>query len=101
MKRKTKKPGSRVARHRRKQQALGIKRIEISVPARDASLLQQIAARLRRGGSEATMLRQNLRSAAPSAATGLDLIAFLRASPLVGADLDLERDKSTGRPVEI
>lgn len=101
MKQARKKSASRVARHRRRNLALGNKRIEVSVPAQDASLLRQIAAALRRGGGEAQKLRKDLRATAPSPATGQDLIAFLRASPLVGVELDLERDKSTGRPIEL
>src|SRR5213594_4756782 len=29
------------------------------------------------------------------------IVQFFRASPLVGVDLDLERDKDTGRPIEL
>ena len=29
------------------------------------------------------------------------IVEFFRASPLVGVDLDLERDKDTGRPIEL
>lgn len=39
--------------------------------------------------------------AAVEARTGHDLVAFFRASPLVGADLQIERDRSIGRSADI
>ena len=32
--------------------------------------------------------------------TGADLLAFLRASPLVGEDMTIERDRTPGRVVD-
>lgn len=35
------------------------------------------------------------------ATTGKELVAFFRASPLVGLDIKFERDKSAGRETEL
>jgi hypothetical protein len=35
------------------------------------------------------------------AQTGEELLAFFRASPLVGEELEFDRDRSPGRPVEL
>lgn len=93
----------RVTRHRRKLARSGVKRIEVTIPAQDTTLVRDLAAALRSGGEEARKIRARLRSVAgrKQAKTGKELVAFFRASPLVGLDLEFERDKSTGRPVEL
>ena len=78
-------------------------RVNVTVPAGDAALVREVAAALRRGGEDARQVRDGL---APlfgrrRARTGRELLAFFRASPLVGEDLDLERDRSTGRPIDL
>lgn len=45
--------------------------------------------------------RHRAKTVAQSARTGAELLAFLRSSPLVGEDLDIERDPSTGRRVDL
>jgi hypothetical protein len=35
------------------------------------------------------------------ATSGSDLVAFFRASPLVGVELEVERDKSSGREIDL
>lgn len=99
----TTRPASRVARHRTKVAAGGAKRVEVTVPSRDAPLVKAIAGALRSGGEGARRIRDSLEPivSSPKARTGRDLVAFLRASPLVGADLRIERDSSTGRPVDL
>lgn len=93
----------RVARHRAKIAMTSGKRIEVTVPARDAPLVRELAAVLRAGGDDARRARKNLQSLtlARPAKTGSELVAFFRASPLVGENLVLERDRSSGRPVDI
>ncbi len=47
---------------------------------------------------------KDLRQPDPSsskAKTGSELVAFSRNSPLVGADLEFERDRSTGRSIDL
>lgn len=94
---------SRLARHRTKVAASGSKRVEVTVPSRDAALLKAIAGVLRSGGSEAKRIRESLEPivASSQAKTGAELVAFLRKSPLVESDLFVERDTSTGRSADL
>jgi hypothetical protein len=94
---------SRIVRHRRRVQAEGAKRVEVTVPSRDAPLVKAIAGTLRSGGDEAQRLRGSLQPllSIPRAKTGQEMVAFFRSSPLVNADLKIERDRSTGRSTDL
>jgi len=94
---------AREDRHRVKRTAEGSKRVEVTVPARDARLVKAIAGALRSGGEDARRIRDSLQPmfSAPKANTGPELVAFFRASPLAGADLQVERDRSTGRDADL
>ena len=93
----------RVARHRTRVAASGSKRVEVTVPSCDAALVKAIAGALRSGGEDAKRIRDSLQPIVSSskAKTGSELVAFFRRSPLVGADLQVERDESTGRSAEL
>jgi len=69
------------------------------VPARDAPLVKAVAGAFRSGGAEAERVREILKPLVPPAQAliGAELVAFLRASPLAGAELIFERDQSSGR----
>ena len=90
---------SRVARHRKKVASSGAKRVEVTIPFRDAPLVKAIAGALRSGGKEAEHIRKSLEPmlSVPRAKTGPELVAFFRASPLAVAELKTKRDRSTGR----
>ena len=94
---------TRVARHRAKTAAQGSRRVEVTVAARDAGLIKAVAGALRAGGEDAKRAREALASMAPiePVRTGAELVAFFRASPLVGEELMVERDQSTGRCVDL
>lgn len=94
---------SRVVRHRKKVATGGAKRVEVTVPSRDAPLVKAIAGALRSGGEEAKRIRESLQPmlSVPRARTGHELVAFFRTSPLVGAELQIERDRSTGRSADL
>ena len=94
---------SRVARHRKKVATGGSKRVEVTVPSLDAPLLKAIAGALRSGSEEAERIREALKPmlSMPKAKTGQELVAFFRASPLVGVELQAERDRSTGRAADL
>ena len=94
---------SRVSRHRKKLSTSGVRRVEVTIPSRDAPLVKAIAGALRSGGEKAELIRRSLEPVltTPKARTGAELVAFLRASPLTEADLPIERDTSTGRPAEL
>lgn len=94
---------SRIARHRKRVATSGAKRVEVTVPARDAPLVKAIAGTLRSGGEEAKRIRELLQPmlSVPRAKSGQELVAFFRASPLVGAELQIERDRSAGRCADL
>ena len=94
---------SRIARHRRKIAASGGKRVEVTVPSRDAPLIKAIAGALRSGGEEAKRVRELLQPmlSVQRAKTGRELVEFFRATPLVGAQLQTKRDHSTGRSADL
>ncbi len=97
------KEASRVSRHRKRIASSGAKRVEVTVPCRDASLVKAIAGALRSDGAEAELIRQSLHPVltTPKAKTGTELVAFLRASPLTETELPVERDRSTGRSADL
>lgn len=90
---------TRVARHRAKTAARGSQRVEVTVATDDAGLIKAVAGTLREGGKKAKRIREALASltSIEPARSGADLVAFFRASPLIGQDLTIERDRSTGR----
>jgi len=93
----------RLQRFRERGRARGSKRVEVTVPEADAAFLKAVAGLLRAGGPDAARLKAAAKpfvSATP-AKTGAELVAFFRASPLVGADLDVERDRSAGRDAHL
>ena len=94
---------SRIARHRRKLAVGDSRRVEVTVPVGDAVLVKSIAGVLRAGGNEAKRMRDTLEPmlTVPKATTGRELVAFFRASPLVGVELEIERDRSAGREVDL
>lgn len=93
----------RVARHRRKLSSIGAKRVEITVPVVDAALVRGLAVILRAGGEKAQQIRESLQPILKPkvAETGQELLAFFQASPLRGENVQIERDKSTGRQVDL
>lgn len=93
----------RVRQHRGRLAVGGVRRMEVAVPAADAPLLRRVAALLRAGGPPADELREHLAPAigVSPAASGEELVAFFRASPLVGEDVRVGRDRSPGRAVDL
>ena len=73
------------------------------MPVEDAGVIESVAETLRRGGTAAAELCETLSPtlSPQQAKTGADLVAFLRASPLRDANLEGERDRSLGRPVDL
>ncbi len=91
-----------IAAYRHRLAAQGISRFEVRGLDRDKPLLRQLAARLAADDTEAERLRAVLARdmAAPEPARG-GILAALRRSPLVGAGLDLRREATTGRDIEM
>ncbi len=80
----------------------GLARFEVLGREADRDLIRSLARRLAEEGPEASRLRAAVtRSIAGEPPTTGGILAALRRSPLVGADLDLRRPREGGRHVEI
>ncbi len=81
---------------RPRQTPPGLARFEVQAPETDRALLRALARRLAAGGPDAAHARATLeRLVTPEPPATGGILAALRRSPLVGADLDLSRE--TGR----
>jgi len=94
------------ANHRRRLTERGFARYEVRGLARDKELVREVARRLADDNADATRLRQEIARQIVSDAsvkprTGKDIWDALRRSPLVGLDLDIERELTTGRDIEL
>jgi hypothetical protein len=80
----------------------GLARFEVLGLGSDRDLIRTLARRLAEGGPGATQLRAALhRSLAGEPPRTGGVLAALRRSPLVGADLNLARPREEGRDVEM
>lgn len=77
----------------------GFARIHVMAPAADRDLIRALARRLTEAGPDADAVRATVQTAikAPTPATG-GILAALRRSPLVAADLDLTCENHRARP---
>lgn len=80
----------------------GLARFEVLGREADRDLIRSLARRLSEDTPEASKLRATVRSsiAGDPPKTG-GVVAALRRSPLVGADLDLSRSREKGRKVDL
>lgn len=80
----------------------GLARFEVLGLSADRDLIRSLARRLAEDGPEASRLRtavsQTIAGEPPKRG---GILAALRRSPLVGADLDLTRPRDEGRKVDI
>jgi hypothetical protein len=80
----------------------GLARFEVLGLDTDRDLIRTLARRLAEGGSEASRLRDAVsQSIAGEPPRKGGILATLRRSPLVGADLDLSRPREDGRAVDL
>lgn len=80
----------------------GLARFEVLGLDADRELIRAVARRLAEKGAKAARLRAAMRDtlADEKPKTG-GILAALRRSPLVGADLDFERPREEGRRVDL
>ena len=80
----------------------GIIRFEIQALERDRDLIRALARKLTEEGQKAGQLRRAVQQAVVGGASSTGgILAALRRSPLVGADLDLSRPREEGRKVDL
>ena len=78
-----------------RQTPSGLARFEVQAPETDRALLRALARRLAAGRPDAAHARATLeRLITPEPPATGGILAALRRSPLVGADLDLSRETS-------
>ncbi|MGE4307468.1 MAG: hypothetical protein AB7E24_25980 [Novosphingobium sp.] len=80
----------------------GFTRFEVMALDTDRDLIRSLAKRLAEEGPEAEQVRaavQTVVAGEPPKPGGI--LAALRRSPLIGADLDLSRPREEGRPVDL
>ena len=91
-----------IQNYRSRLRARGLTRFEVLGLDDDRDLIRSLARRLAEKGPEASRLRTAVSrtiTGAPPKKGGI--LAALRRSPLVGADLDLSRTREEGRNVGI
>ena len=91
-----------VRNYRSRLGARGLARFEVLGLDTDRDLIRSLARRLAQQGPEAARLRATVNATIagePPKKGGI--LAALRRSPLVGADLDLRRPREEGRKIEI
>jgi hypothetical protein len=82
--------------------AKGLARFEVLGRDSDRDLIRSLARRLAEDTPEASQLRAAVsRSMAGDRAKKGGILAALRRSPLVGADLDLTRSREAGRDIDL
>ena len=88
--------------YRSRLSARGLARFEVLGRDADRELIRTLARRLAEDDPEASRLRAAMcQSVADGPRKKGGILAALRRSPLVGADLDLTRSHQDGRKVEI
>ena len=91
-----------VANHRRRMAERGLARYEVRGLEQDKELVRKFAGRLAANDREAMRLRQEVAgSVLDRPLTGKEIWEALRRSPLVGVELNLEREVTSGRDVDL
>jgi hypothetical protein len=88
--------------YRARLQQTGLARFEVLGLDTDRTLIRCLAKRLAQNDPEATRIRSEVtRTVAPAPKAKGGILAALRRSPLVGADLKTKRSRTTGRKLDL
>ena len=93
-----------VENHRKRMRETGIDRFEVRAPTTDKPLIREIARRLAAGDVDLRReISRDLATVKPSEPVGEkgSLWRAFRNSPLVGADIDLERKPFPARDIDL
>jgi hypothetical protein len=90
-----------IRNYRSRLRKRGLARFEVLGRESDRDLIRSLARRLAEGGAEASQLRAAMSSSVEGETikTG-GILAALRRSPLVGANLDFKRARIKGRKID-
>lgn len=91
-----------ITTYRSRQTGRGIVRFELQALEADRELIRSLARKLVEQGPDAAQIRRSVELAV-SGQRGKPggILAALRRSPLVGAELDLTRSREAGRQVDL
>lgn len=88
--------------YRKRLRERGLARFEVLGRAADRDLIRSLARCLAEDGPDASRMRAAMSRAVAGEPPGKGgILAALRRSPLVGADLDLTRSREDGRDVDL
>lgn len=88
--------------HRKRLRERGMARFDVLALDADRKLIRSLAKRLAANDPGAKSMRATLnRALAPEKPGKGGILAALRRSPLVGADLDVTRERTHGRKVDL
>jgi hypothetical protein len=87
--------------YRKRLKERGMARFEVLGLSTDRELIRSLARRLAENSPEATEIRASMRQVSKQPLKKGGILAALRSSPLVGADLNLARPRIDGRKVEL
>lgn len=87
--------------YRRRLEESGMARFEILGLNADRELIRSLAKRLSEGDADARRIRATLKKIVGNDRPKGGILAALRRSPLVGAELDLEREVTHGRSLDL
>jgi hypothetical protein len=91
-----------IQNYRTRLRKQGVARFEVLALESDRELIRTLAKRLTQNDPEAALIREQVHaSVATEPAKKGNILAALRRSPLVGADLVILRPKTTSRPVDL
>ncbi|MDE1991328.1 MAG: hypothetical protein KGI75_02450 [Rhizobiaceae bacterium] len=91
-----------IQNYRSRLEERGLARFEVLGRDEDRALIRALARRLAAGGADATHIRDVLTQAiSEETPTKGGVYDWLRNSPLVGADLDLERVRGKVREIDL
>jgi hypothetical protein len=90
-----------IKNYRSRLERKGMARFEVLGLNRDRELIRALAKKLAENGDEADQIRTQVEHSVSSAPKRGGILAALRRSPLVGAELEIVRPFDTGREIEL
>ncbi len=90
-----------IRNYRRRLQKRGVARFEVLGLDADRELIRSLAKKLAQDGPEAQRIRSEVTRAVSGPTQKGGILAALRRSPLVGADLTIDRPFDTGRKIDL